>query len=1234
MVSFFKKGKRVYYAIIGSSPLSHDDCLKLSSLFGGAVLLKTEKLKGVFLGPRKEMVSPESTILVEIASIMGISGLKRIEKFVKYQGEVPNFDKMLFSVYQSLSPEILNDAHKPEQSDYISDIEQFSNTHGLALSHQEINYLIDLSKNLGRPLTDCEIFGFAQINSEHCRHKIFNGSFVIDNDPKEFSLFDIVKDTVTNSPGKVISAFSDNVAFTDGPRIKLFAPSSADRSSFFRIKDIDSVLSFKAETHNFPTTVEPFNGAATGSGGEIRDRLAGGRGSTPLAGTAVYMTSYPRLSDDRYFENFTAPRNWLYHSPAEILIRASDGVSDFGNKFGQPLICGSLLTFEHENADGQLFAYDKVLLLAAGVGFADKKNAFKLKPYDGLKIIIIGGDNYRIGLGGGSVSSLNTGLSDSAVEFNSVQRANPEMQKRVANLLRALSELDENPVISVHDLGAGGNINALAEICDGMGCRVNIDAFPLGDDTLSPLEILCNESQERMAILLDVKHLPLFTRIAARERVPFSIVGEITDNARFTIEDTNGKRLVDLPSDVFIGLPPSIVITDNESSFQKIDADIHENDLGRLLCDVLSLDAVACKDWLTNKVDRSVSGLVARQQCCGELQLPLADCGVISLDFTATSGIATSVGHAPFAALADSAKGSVLAIAEALTNIVGANLSEGLKSVSLSANWMWPCKNPGMDAALYRAVEACSNFAKALGINIPTGKDSLSMTLNYNDLKVLAPPTVVISASAEVSDVKKTVSSAFSNRLSTLYYIDFSSDILKLGGSALFQTRNLLSDEIPCVNDVDKFIRAFNSVQQLVERGLILAIHDVSAGGLVTTLLEMTFANQKGGVYFHTTGFSMYGEKDLLKIMFAENPAVVIQVEDRKKKKVEKLLDDAQIKYFPIGYPTDDRTMYIEHEGKEFLLGIDYLRDVWFKPSYNLDRLQSGEKFASLRFENYRKQPVRFSIPKSFNGFLSIRNINRTNTTTSCLKAAVIREKGINGDRELAYALFLAGFEVKDVHMTDLISGKETLDDINFIAFPGGFSNGDVCGSAKGWASAFRYNPKAYESLMRFYNRHDTLSIGVCNGCQLMIELNLLNIEAEIKMEKNRSGKFESNFIGLTVPQNNSVMLGSLSGMKLGCWTAHSEGRFKFSKGFPKQNIAARYSYNSYPSNPNGSTLSTAALVSRDGRHLAIMPHIERSIFPWQCAVYPTARINDEVTPWFDAFVNARVWLQSQISNS
>ncbi len=1230
MILFFRTSTNTVIATEANHELNSEDIQKLCWLYGEATVEKEANLQGYFIGPRKEMITPWSTNAVEITQNMGIEGILRIEEYFPVKDEKAEYDPMLQRMYKGLNQDIFTTNIKPQPIIYIDNLEEYNEKEGLALSREEMDYLLKVEKDLGRKLTDSEVFGFAQINSEHCRHKIFGGTFIIDGKEMESSLFQMIKKTTAENPNKIISAYKDNVAFAEGPVVEQFAPADHSTSDYFVIKDIKTVISLKAETHNFPTTVEPFNGASTGTGGEIRDRMGGGKGSWPIAGTAVYMTSYPRTEANRSWEKMLPVRKWLYQTPEQILIKASNGASDFGNKFGQPLICGSVLTFEHKEQD-TFYGYDKVIMLAGGVGYGTQRDCLKEAPEKGNKIVVIGGDNYRIGLGGGSVSSVDTGRYSSGIELNAVQRANAEMQKRANNVVRALCEEDNNPIVSIHDHGSAGHVNCLSELVEECGGLIDMAKLPIGDKTLSAKEIIANESQERMGLLIDEKAIEHVKKIAERERAPMYVVGETTGDHRFAFEQADGVRPFDLAVDQMFGSSPKTYMVDKtvERHYENVTYDSAK--LNEYVSQVLQLEAVACKDWLTNKVDRSVTGKVARQQCQGEIQLPLSDCGVVALDYKGEKGIATSIGHAPQAALANPAAGSVLAVSEALTNIVWAPFADGMDSISLSANWMWPCRSQeGEDARLYTAVKALSDFCCALQINVPTGKDSLSMTQKYPDgEKVISPGTVIVSAGGEVSDIKKVVSPVLvNNPKTTLYHIDFSFDKLALGGSAFAQSLYKVGDDVPTVKNPEYFRDAFLAVQELVNKGLILAGHDISAGGLITTLLEMCFANTEGGL---SINLDKIKEKDIVKVLFAENPGVVIQVKDKHKEEVKKILEDAGVGYVKIGTPTDERHILVEQDGAVYQFGIDYLRDVWYYSSYLLDCKQSMNGCAKARFENYKKQPLEMVFNKDFTGKFSQYGVDPNRRTPSGVHAAIIREKGTNGEREMAYVLYLAGFDVKDVTMTDLISGRETLEDVNMIVFCGGFSNSDVLGSAKGWAGAFLFNPKAKEALDKFYARKDTLSLGVCNGCQLMMELNLINPEfpKRGKMLHNDSHKFESAFVGLTIPMNRSVMFGSLSGCKLGIWVAHGEGKFSLPYDEDKYNVIAKYSYDEYPGNPNGSDYSVAGIASADGRHAAIMPHLERAFYPWQNAYYPADRKHeDQITPWFEAFVNARKWVE------
>lgn len=1234
MILFFKTPQETIIATEMDHQPSQEETNKLCWLFGGAECIDTQQLDGIYVGPRREMVTPWSTNAVEITENMNLSGITRIEEYFPVSSKEATHDPMLQRMYEKLDQSLFTVNREPEPIRHVENLEQYNEDEGLALSPEEMAYLHTIEKQNGRPLTDSEIFGFAQINSEHCRHKIFSGTFIIDGEEKESSLFAMIKRTTQENPGKILSAYKDNVAFAQGPVIEQFAPADQSTSDYFQVEDIESVISLKAETHNFPTTVEPFNGAATGTGGEIRDRMGGGVGSWPLAGTAVYMTAYPRLEgESRTWEDILPVRKWLYQTPEQILIKASNGASDFGNKFGQPLICGSVLTFEHQE-DGQKLAYDKVIMLAGGVGYGKKRDCLKKEPQKGNKVVVVGGDNYRIGLGGGSVSSVDTGRYTSGIELNAIQRANPEMQKRAYNLVRALVEEKENPVVSIHDHGSAGHLNCLSELVEDCGGEIDMAKLPIGDKTLSAKEIIANESQERMGLLIDERHLEHVKAIAERERAPLYVVGETTGDAHFSFVQADGVKPFDLDVAQMFGHSPKTIMTDEMVERHYENATYCQDQIDAYLDNVLRLEAVACKDWLTNKVDRSVTGKIARQQCQGELQLPLSDCGVVALDYRGKRGIATALGHAPQAGLASPEAGSVLSVAESLTNIVWAPLEDGLEGVSLSANWMWPCRaQKGEDARLYAAVEALSDFCCSLHINVPTGKDSLSLTQKYpNGEKIISPGTVIVSAGGEVEDVKKVVSPVLVNdKNSSLYYIDFSFDEQRLGGSAFAQSLGKVGSDVPTVKKPEYFADCFGAIQTLIKKGWVMAGHDISAGGLITTLLEMTFANQQGGI--HVNLYDMSGE-DVVKNLFAENPGVVIQVSDLHKHALREYLESEGIGYAKIGYPTPkERKIVVKKNEWRHEFDIDALREAWYQTSYELDKRQSMNGMADQRHRNYKAQPLQLRFNDAFTGKLSQYQLNADRRTPSGIRAAIIREKGTNGEREMAYALYLAGFDVKDVMMTDLISGRETLEDINLIVFCGGFSNSDVLGSAKGWAGAFLYNPKAKEALDRFYARKDTLSLGICNGCQLMVELNLINPEHQqrTRMLHNDSHKFESAFLGLTIPENDSVMLGSLSGSKLGIWVAHGEGKFSLPEGEENYHIIAKYSYDTYPGNPNGSDYSVAGICSKDGRHLAMMPHLERSIFPWQNAYYPHRRHMDEVTPWIEAFVNAREWVERQV---
>jgi len=1215
MIYFFSPNTEKVYVLQSTISLSNDDLQKLQWLFGNANHLDQPTLKGPFIGPRAAMITPWSTNAVEITQNMGITGIQRIESF-KEVDKSASFDLMLFQKYETLEQTVFEIDIQPEAIKEIDDIQAYNLQEGLSLNEEEVGYLNKLATKMGRKLTDSEVFGFSQVNSEHCRHKIFNGTFVIDGEEKPESLFKLIKKTSAANPNHIVSAYKDNVAFIEGPEVEQFAPDKPEVPSYYDTKNFKSVISLKAETHNFPTTVEPFNGAATGSGGEIRDRLAGGKGSIPLAGTAVYMTSYSRLADNRPWENKMIERPWLYQTPVDILIKASNGASDFGNKFGQPLICGSLLTFEHEE-DARRLGFDKVIMMAGGIGYGKAEQAQKDKPSAGDQIVILGGDNYRIGMGGAAVSSADTGAFNSGIELNAVQRSNPEMQKRAANTIRAMVEQKVNPIVSIHDHGAGGHLNCLSELVEDTGGKIDLTKLPLGDPTLSAKEILGNESQERMGLVIAEKDLALLQKVAERERSPIYNVGVVTGDDRFTFESSKtAEKPLDLNLEDMFGSSPKTIMEDSSIDRKYNDPSYNQNQIENYIEAVLKLEAVACKDWLTNKVDRCVGGKVAIQQCVGPLQLPLNNCAVMALDYKSKDGIATSIGHAPLSTLIDAAKGARNAITESLTNIIWAPLEEGISALSLSANWMWPCRNEGEDARLYEAVQAVSEFAIGLGINIPTGKDSMSMSQKYSDGNVLAPGTVVISAAGHCNDFTKVVEPLFKLSGESIYYINFSKGGFQLGGSSFNQTQNSIGGETPDTLDAEVIGKIFNGIQEAIQQEMICAGHDISAGGMFTTLLELCFANNNVGA---SIDLSAIEETDIVKVGLSENVGIIIQA--KSDEALEAHLNQKDIPFNKIGNVFESNTLDIHNGSTNLKLDISHLRDTWFETSYLLDQKQSGLKKAKERFENYKKQALEYIFPADFTGQISYTGSQRP-------KAAILREKGSNSEREMANALYQAGFDVKDVHMTDLISGRADLTEIQFLGAVGGFSNSDVLGSAKGWAGAFKYNEKAKKALDQFFARPDTLSIGICNGCQLFLELDLINPNHDqlAKMHWNDSQKHESNFTSVKIKKNNSIMLANLKGVNLGVWISHGEGKFNLPMPEDQYNIVGKYGYDAYPSNPNGSDYNAAMLVSDDGRHLVTMPHIERSFFAWNWAHYPENR-KDHVSPWAMAFLNAKSWI-------
>ncbi|HMO18792.1 MAG TPA: phosphoribosylformylglycinamidine synthase [Oligoflexia bacterium] len=1262
----------VAYVVVSSENLENSKTAILEKLLKATYQSGVLKLDGNYIGPRNEFVSPFSTNAVEILNRAGVPEVLRVEKFrlVPAQG-LASFDVMLEEKYSPLKAEVFKARESLAKVRIIKDIASYNREAGLQLSQDEISYLEAVAASESRFLTDAEVYAFSQINSEHCRHKIFRGTFIIDGVKKDKSLFDLIRDTSKKSPELLVSAYKDNVAFIKGPVINRFLArfksldamkncqtlevDRSESSPVFQLSSESTVISLKAETHNFPTTVEPFNGASTGSGGEIRDRMAGGRASIPLSGTAVYMTAYPRLdrSNLARHESIIRERDWKYQSPADILVKASNGASDFGNKFGQPLITGSTYTFEMP-VGSEVVAYDRVVMLAGGVGFASESDAIKQSAIPGDVLVLLGGDNYRIGMGGGSVSSVDTGALGKSLELSAIQRANPEMQKRVFNVIRTLSELGNNPVKLIHDHGAGGHINCFSELLEEEGGEIYLDALPLGDSTLSPCEILCNESQERMGIVISEDDYSLLKQIAEREGAPCYRVGRITGDKRIRVVSGKIESPFNLSVKSLLGSSPETVMLDSSPPELNAESDFSINSNDDLLLSlkaVLSLEGVGSKDWLTNKVDRSVTGLVALQQCAGPFQLPVNDCGVIALDYSGRSGIASSIGHASGVGLVSAGIGAKLSVCEALTNILAAPLARGLSGVTLSANWMWPCNQEGENARLYEAVKSLSEFCQELGIAVPTGKDSLSMTMRYDEVggsggsrlssKVKAPGTVVVTAVSEVSDVWKSVSADLKSVHDTvLVHVDFcngSDDVQReypLAGSAFAQTRAELGTDVLSNVSAKNFIQAFEYVGMLVKEEKVLALHDISSGGIVVSALEMCFA---GG-----TGLTLnLRSLPRAEACFSEIPGVLIQV---KKEQCDEILRKAKKENVSATILADlggvDIQLYVAD--KFVRASLDELRAVWSRPSFLLDQRQTPPDLARERLSLLGKKPLEYVFPEDFSSSICREHVNHfLSKSERKVTAAILRDKGTNGERELAYALHAAGFQVLDITMHDILSGKSSLSEVSFLAYPGGFSNSDVLGAGRGWAAAFDYNQKAKKIITDFYERPDTLSLGVCNGCQFMTSLGLIdrNDPSGIRMDHNESGKFESGFVSLSIGESPALIFKPLQGSVLGAWIAHGEGRFRLDETVSRFNLVARYNSASYPLNPNGSDMNAAAICSCDGRHVAIMPHIERSFLMWQWPYEMSFQVSqekpennnpsEEYSPWMLVFIEAYKLLNS-----
>jgi len=1148
---------------------------------------------------------------------------------------------------------------------------------GLGLDDWDIDYYYNLFVNeIGRNPTNVECFDLGQSNSEHSRHWFFKGRLIIDGKEVPHSLMDVIVHPLRANPANSVIAFKDNSSGILGYPIRTIVPDFPGSASRFRLTDVTYHIIFTAETHNFPTGVAPFPGAETGTGGRIRDVHATGRGSLVIAGTAAYCVG--NLAIPGYTMPWEEP-SFLYPSnlatPLQIEIEASNGASDYGNKFGEPVVQGFTRSFGLRLPNGERREWVKPIMFTGGIGQIDSRHVRKGEPEKGMCVVKIGGPAYRIGMGGGAASSMILGENVAELDFSAVQRGDAEMEQKVNRVIRACVELgDENPIVSIHDQGAGGNCNVVKEIIYPAGARIEIRNIQLGDRTLSVLEIWGAEYQEQDALLLRPESIDAFRALCEREKVPFAVIGEITGDGYIVVHDAaDGTTPVNLELSKILGVMPRKTFHLERVPPVLAPLELPEHlTVAEALRRVLRLLSVCSKRFLTNKVDRSVTGLVAQQQCVGPLQLTLSNVAVVSQSHFGVTGAALSIGEQPIKGLIDAGTMARLSVGEALTNIVWAKVS-AFEDIKCSANWMWAAKLPGEGARLYDAAVALRDILLELGIAVDGGKDSLSMAARV-DVQgqteiVKAPGTLVVSAYVSCPDVTKTVSPDLKKPgESKLIVIDLGGGRFRLGGSALAHVYRQIGNDVPDVDDPALLKRSFRVIQRFIDEDLILAGHDRSDGGLIVTLLEMAFAGncgievnmssraskEKSGGRAGSSpceGMRRGIPKGAFPMLFAEELGLVLEYLPQNEEYIAHVLRENDVPFQLIGKTTAKREILIQVDGETVLQeDMEQLRALWEETSYRLERLQADvECVEEEREANFRRKGPQFFL--SFEPEKEVGGSPRIYEGTAARgipSVAILREEGSNGDREMASAFHLAGFDVWDVTMTDVLAGRVRLDDFRGIAFVGGFSYADVLDSAKGWAGVIRFNETLFEQFERFYARPDTFSLGVCNGCQLMALLGWIPWKGipdrvQPRFVQNRSGRFESRFSTVRILESPSIMLRGMAGSVLGVWVAHGEGRLIFPDESIKREVLMKslapirfvdddsQVTETYPFNPNGSPDGITALCSPDGRHLAMMPHPERTFLKWQWAYMPENwKRGLRASPWLKMFQNARLWCDGE----
>lgn len=1272
MYHFYKKiseKEECCFNIEASKPLSSGELLVLRQILAEGFLpesisekslLGAAKGKIIEGGPRLNFATAFSTNAAGICFVSGLKNIARIEQSRRYlvpanisESDEERFisrhwDLMTECRYEK-TLESFETGIKPKKVFAIPLLEEGIHAllkvnvdMGLGMDDWDVEFYYKLFVDSLRNPTSVECFQLAQANSEHSRHWFFKGKLVINGKETPKSLFQVVQSTLESNPANSIIAFKDNSSAIKGYKIRTIVPAKSGKVSAFKEEKREYHIIFTAETHNFPTGVAPFPGAETGTGGRIRDVEATGKGGLAIAGTVGYcvgnlnIPGYDLPWEDK---NFIYPKNFAL--PLKIEIEASNGASDYGNKFGEPLIQGFTRSFGMILLNGERQEWLKPIMFTGGVGQMDGIHIKKEKPKKGMLIVQIGGPTYRIGMGGGAASSMIQGTNSSELDFNAVQRGDAEMEQKMNRVVRACVELEKNnPIVSIHDQGAGGSCNVLTELVDPAGGRVEIRKIKVGDKTLSVLEIWGAESQERNALLIYPARIKEFQEICQRERTNCEILGEITEDGKIVVHDEEDDSFpVNLELVKILGKMPQKTFKDSRIKPVFNDIELPKGlTIKKALDGVLRLLSVGSKRFLASKADRSVTGLIARQQCCGPLQLPVSDVAVIAQSHFGLTGAAISIGEQPIKMVIDAKAGARMGVGEMITNIMWAKISD-LTHIKCSGNWMWAAKLPGEGSRMYGAACATRDLMISLGVAIDGGKDSLSMAAKVGDRIVKSPGELVISGYATVPDIEKVITPDIKRPgKSELWFIDIADKKCRLGGSALGHTLKELGNESPDVDGPKLLKDVFRAIQEMIGEEVILSGHDKSDGGLITTILEMAFAGNCG-----VDISCEIGSASAISYYFNEELGCVVEIDPDKRERFLKIIKKHKLEkiVFKIGKTLSEPKIRISEGGKNILdEDMRNLRRIWEETSHKLNLLQTNPECAEEEIKNIyaRNNPVYKlsfeprSTPAEF--------IERKNKP----KIAIIREEGSNGDREMASAFYAAGFEPWDIAMEDLLKNKAEMGGFTGIAFVGGFSYADAFGSAKGWASTIRFNAKLKKMFDDFYNRPDTFSLGICNGCQLMALLGWVpwrGIADQIQPRflRNRSGRFESRWLNVKISKSPSVMLKGMENSALGIWVAHGEGRLSFpdkkifDEVIEKQLAPIIYTDDSgeatqkYPFNPNGSPLGIAGLCSPDGRHLAMMPHPERTFLKWQWSWMPEEWKHDlKASPWLKMFQNAKEW--------